>query len=420
MIHTEKKYNPCGFRYFCTTFVIACIFYKLIIVWFNIYCVTSKRLQIAVNTRLLLPGKLEGLGVFTHETLKRIVKKHPEADFHFFFDRPWSEQFIYAENVIPHILFPQARHPFLYYLWFEWSVAARLKKIRADIFVSPDGYLSLRSPVKQLPVIHDLNFHYFPEYFDYFHKKHYLHYFPLYAAKGTRIATVSEFSASDIVKWYGTRRDKIDVVWNGVDEASYFPVDDAVKTATREKYTGGQPYFFFIGGLYPRKNLVKLVEAFEKFRDRHTGVKLVLAGSPNRFSEALLEKAGEGKYKEDILLPGRIEPVSEVRNLMAASLALTYVSTFEGFGIPVIEAQRCGTAVITANNTSLPEVAGDAALLADHTSAEDIALKMEMIWTDPALRLSLVEKGMVNSQRFSWDRTAALLWSSIEKTVGNA
>ena len=96
--------------------------------------------KVAVNTRLLLKGRLEGLGTFEHQVLQQLVKNHPEVEFHFIFDRPYNEQFIYEPNVVPHVLFPQARHPFLFIWWFDYSITRLLKKIKPDVFFSPDGY----------------------------------------------------------------------------------------------------------------------------------------------------------------------------------------------------------------------------------------------------------------------------------------
>src|SRR5689334_22671081 len=102
------------------------------------------------------------MGWFAYHTLKNLTRTHPQVEFIFLFDRPWSEEFIFNDNVKPEALFPQARHPFLYYLWFEHAVPAALKKHKADLFLSPDGYLSLNTSVPQLPVIHDLNFEHYP------------------------------------------------------------------------------------------------------------------------------------------------------------------------------------------------------------------------------------------------------------------
>ena len=114
-------------------------------------------MKIAVNTRLLLKDKLEGIGWFSYESLKRICIAHPEHEFVFIFDRPYSEEFIFADNVTPVVVGPPARHPFLYILWFEISVAKVLRKHNVDVFLSTDGYLSLSTKVPSIAVLHDLN-----------------------------------------------------------------------------------------------------------------------------------------------------------------------------------------------------------------------------------------------------------------------
>lgn len=151
-------------------------------------------MKIAVNTRLLVKNKLEGIGWFSYETLKRITTQHPEHEFYFIFDRKHSDDFIFSDNVTPIELFPQARHPFLYYLWFEFSMPRLLKKLKPDLFLSPDGYLSLKSKIKSLVVFHDLNFEHYPEDIPWLERKNYKYFFPRYAKKADRIATVSEYS----------------------------------------------------------------------------------------------------------------------------------------------------------------------------------------------------------------------------------
>ncbi len=373
--------------------------------------------HIAVNTRLLLKNKLEGLGMFTHETLQRIVKAHPEHQFSFFFDRPFDADFIYAENVTPYVLFPQARHPFLYYWWFEWSISKQLKKLKPDLFLSPDGYLSLRSNCKQLPVIHDINFEHFPEYFDLAHRFHYRHYFPKYARKATRIATVSEFSKQDIEEKYHIDATKIDVVYNGIG-STYAPVSEEIKAITRAKYSKDAPYFIFIGGLYPRKNLIRLAEAFGKFKEENkSDAKLIIIGKGNKFTEPFYAFLANFKWKDDILLTGRINDEKEVQHLLGSAIALTYVSTFEGFGIPIIEAMQCGTPVITSNTSCLPEIGGNAAIYVDPFSVDDIAAGMGKIYQNTDLQNQLIKAGLLQIQHYSWDKTADLLWKSIEKCL---
>src|SRR5690606_17933001 len=106
---------------------------------------------------------LDGMGWFSYQTLKRITRPHPDVHFVFLFDRPFNEQFLFSENITPLVLSPQARHPLLYYTWFQHSVKNLLNRMRPDLFLSPDGFLSLGAKCRQLPVIHDINFHHHPK-----------------------------------------------------------------------------------------------------------------------------------------------------------------------------------------------------------------------------------------------------------------
>lgn len=372
--------------------------------------------NIAVNTRFLLKNKLEGIGWFTYETMKRITRNHPEHNFFFFFDRKFEDEFIFSKNVTPLVLSPQARHPFLFYLWFEHSVPAALKKINADLFISTDGFLSLKTDVKTLLVIHDIAFEHFPLHVGLLTRKYLQHYSPLFAKRAHRIATVSEFSKQDIISTYGIDQGKIDVVGNGAREI-YRPKSEPDIAAAKNKFGISGAYFMYAGAIQPRKNLANIFRAFDLFKKKNSGnVQLVIAGRKAwKFKEAL-EVYEAMENKEDVIFTGHLSS-EELASLMAGAIALLYVSLFEGFGIPIIEAMNCGTPVITSNVSSMPEVAGDAALLVQPESVSEIAEVMEKVYTDEKLRKALVQKGFLQKEKFSWDKTADLLWRAVEQTI---
>ena len=370
-------------------------------------------MKIAVNTRLLLKDKLEGIGWVAYECLRRIVKSHPEVEFYFIFDREPDQRFVFADNVKPVVLFPQARHPFLYIAFFEFAVARFLRKLKPDLYLSTDGYLSLRSKTKQLAVFHDLNFEHFPQDFPKIHLWHYKKFFPKYARKADRIITVSEFSKKDICDCYGINPDKIDVAYNGANEA-FKPISEEIQNEIRQKYTDGNPYFMFVGSLHPRKNLARLFTAFDMFKSKNDNkVKLVIVGNKKWWTEPIKNAYDAMKHKDDVVFAGRLS-VEDLHLVTASALASVYVSYFEGFGIPIVEAFKCDTPVITSNVTSMPEVAADAALLVDPFKIESIAEAMEKM-LDEDVRKSLIEKGKVRREDFSWEKAAECWWKSIEK-----
>jgi len=371
---------------------------------------------IAVNARLLLKDKLEGIGRFAHETLKRITVAHPEHEFIFLFDRKFDEEFIYSSNINPVIISPPARHPLLWYWWFEHSLPKFFKNVKADLFLSPDGYLSLKANVRSLPVIHDINFEHYPDSLPSTFSRYYRYYFPRYARKAARIATVSEFSKGDIASTYSINPEKIDVVYNGVSEG-FIPLDEKSIQQTQNKYSDGVPYFLFTSAIHERKNIQNLLKAFDLFRNGVSeNVKLILAGNKKWWTASMEQVYASMQHKDDVILTGRISD-NELQQLTGSALAMVYVSLFEGFGVPVLEAMRSHVPVIASDTTSLPEVCGDAALLVAPDSVSAIAEALQKMWRDPALRKSFIEKGVHRSENFTWNKTADLLWKSVEKAM---
>lgn len=373
---------------------------------------------IVVNTRLLIKDRLDGIGHFTYETLKRITPQHPEHEFIFAFDRPFSEEYIFSHNVSPVVVPPPARHPFLWYLWFEYSLPRLFKRVRPQIFLSTDGYISLQSKIKSVAVIHDINFEHYPTDLPFFYRNYYRHYFPKYAKQATRIATVSEFSKNDIAEKYSISKDKIDVVYNGANE-NFIPLNEQEKQQVRNRFSQGQPYFIFVGSLHARKNISNMLKAFDLFKKKESSpLKFIIAGSKRWWTSEMETALQNLQHKEDVLFTGRVND-NNLHLLTGAAYAAVYVSSFEGFGIPIIEAMNCDVPVLTSNITAMPEISGDAALLVDPFSVQSIADCMWSIWKDEALRNGLIAKGKLQRQKFSWDRTASLLWNTVEKVIMN-
>jgi len=371
---------------------------------------------IAVNTRLLLKGKLEGIGWFTYETLKRMTLNHPEHEFIFIFDRPYNQDYVFAENVQPVVIGPPTRHPVLWYLWFDYQIPKVLKKYKADLFLSPDGYLSQRTDVPQLGVIHDINFVHRPADLPWLKAKYYNYYFPKFAKIAKRLATVSFYSKEDITRSFKVDYDKIDVVYDGINQI-FEPISEDEKVKVREKYTGGAEYFLFVGALHPRKNVSGLLRSFDAYKSvDKKSTKLVIVGGEMHKTGDIFETYENMRYKTDVIFTGRV-PTSELHDIFGGALALTFVPFFEGFGIPVVEAMSAGIPVICSNTTSIPEVGGNAVIYADPLKIDQITDAMLRIDKDVELRQEMIKKGFIQKNKFSWDETARLLWMSVEKAL---
>lgn len=373
-------------------------------------------MRIAVNTRLLLKGKLEGIGWFTYESLKRIVEKHPEHEFIFIFDRPPDASFIFGSNVKAVVAHPQARHPFLWYLFFEFGVTRALKKYKADLFLSPDGWLSLRTKVPSLAVIHDLNFEAHPAFLPRYIAKYYHYFFPRFARKALRIATVSEFTKRDIHERYGIESEKIDVVYNGANER-FRPFENPEVAEIRKKYSHGKPYFLWVGLIHPRKNLENQLRAFTMFKENYpSDIKFLIVGARYAWSDVLEELSSKSPFAEDIIFLGR-QPMDVLVSLYGAAHALMYVSYFEGFGIPILEAFSAEIPVVTSTRSSMPEICGDGGVAVEPDDVEAIARAMQLASFDRGARSEMIAAGREQRQKFSWDKTADALWESVEKAM---
>ncbi|MDR1182858.1 MAG: glycosyltransferase family 4 protein, partial [Bacteroidales bacterium] len=369
-------------------------------------------MRIGVNTRLFVKGKMDGIAWFAYEVLHRMVKEHPEHEFIFFFDRRYDSEFVFADNVKPVIVFPPARHPFLWALFFESGIRRALKRERIDVFFSPDGWLCLRSNVKTLNVIHDLNFVHYPSFSSFWYRKYYRFFFPRFARRADCLATVSEFSKEDIVKCYAIDSAKIKVTYNGIAD-DFFEIPEEKKKTVQQQLTCNIPYFVFVGTANKRKNVINILHAFDMFRGKNYQAKLVFAGMDKYWDKEMQSFLQNMQFSKDVIFTGYI-PTSQLNEIISASFALLYPSFFEGFGVPIVEAFACGVPVITSNTSAMPEVAGDAALLVNPSSVDEITNAMERLFTDKDLYRDLVVKGKNRVSCFQWTKSSHDLWHMIE------
>jgi len=371
-------------------------------------------MRIAVNTRILLKDRLEGVGWFTSEVLRRLVRRNPDWQFLFFFDRPYDQQFLFGPNVRPFVVPPPARHPLLWYWWFHYSLPRRLQREAPNVFFSPDGHCAAGGGAPTVMVTHDIAHIHFPEQVPAAARLYYQRIVSRYLQQADRLLTVSEFSKGDIVRHYGIDPAKIDVCGNGA-RAVFRPLPEAERLAVRRQYAEGADYFFYLGSVNPRKNVPRLVDAFDAFKSSSGApVKLLIGG---RFGWLTGEVKGayeRARHRSDIIFLGYL-PEAELARLLGGALALTYVSLFEGFGLPILEAMHAEVPVITSCTSSMPEVAGAAALLVDPRQVEAIAAAMQRLYRDAALRRQLVQAGRRQRELFSWERCTDIVEQTLKR-----
>ncbi|MBO73733.1 MAG: glycosyltransferase [Flavobacteriales bacterium] len=363
--------------------------------------------RIALNARLLIPNRLEGIGWFTDACYRRMIAAHPEHEFLLLFDRAPDAAFGYGPNATSMRLFPPARRPFLYDVWFDFSVTRALSRWKADVFVSTDGMLSRRTTVPQLAVFHDLNFMHHPEWMPEREARYYRSRFPEFAHIAKRLVTVSEFSKNDIVEQFAVPSQAIDVVYNAPD--ALYAQDTVPEVESERIYTGGRPYFLFVGSLHPRKNLEGLLEAFGMYRARGGKLDFLIVGAGMWTSSEVLQ--------DGVHYAGRLSR-DELAVVMRCAEGLVFVPWFEGFGVPIVEAFAAGVPVIASNTTAMPEVCGGAAAaLVDPANAIEISEAMKRLEVDSTLRSGAVKAGLSRVQDFSWDVSARRFMSSVEAVL---
>lgn len=367
-------------------------------------------MNVGVNTRLLLSDRpLEGIGRYTFEVMSRLVTNYPEHTFYFFFDRPYDEKYIFAKNVIPLVVGPPTRHPLLLYVWLEWLIPKYIRKHKIECFLSFDNFLSLKTRVPSYLICHDIAFAHFPQHFSFFQRKFYSKMMPKFLRHAKHIFAVSEYTKNDICLQFNIDAEKIDVANNALPGIFQGGIE-INKNPER-------PYVIIPGSIHPRKNVYNILKAISIYnnQNKYNKIDILLAGRFMGKQEKELVLLIEDMKRQRIL--SHVQKLSESEMVMAikGASALLYLSRFEGFGIPILEGFACGVPVITSNVTSMPEVAGDAACLADPENPESIVKALERIMKNSSYAESLILKGRERIKKFSWDQTAKIIGERIFK-----
>ena len=277
---------------------------------------------------------------------------------------------------------------------------------------------------KSIATVHDLAYHHFPEAYTK-RQRTYLKWSTRHNAHRSRIVLAdSQATKADLTRFYKIDPAKIEVLYPGIDPALQPIDDDAAITAVLHKYNITPPYLLYLGTLQPRKNLVRLIHAHAAANIPH---QLVLAGKAGWLSQPIVEAVSHQQSaissqpsavspQSSVLLPGFIDDTDKAA-LISGATAVLYPSLYEGFGFPILEAQACGTAVLSANTSSLPEVAGNAALYVDPLDTSSITQGIEQIAQDAQRRDKLVTNGFANVQKFRWKETAVNLLHLLEKAA---
>ena len=302
-------------------------------------------------------------------------------------------------------------------LWQDqFGIRALRKRIGADVVHFPANVGPLLAMDGAVLTVHDLSFLRGPQWYRRNRAAYYRYAVRRSARLAARVIVDSQATAADVIGLLGVPEDRIDVVPLGVGHefrCGYHAqtgfgrgAPPPLQTDVRERYRLPERFFLFVGTLEPRKNLVRLIDAFTRIA-AECEYDLVLAGRDGWKVAPMRAAAAASPHAHRIHFPGFVAD-EDLPAVLSAAHALVWPSLYEGFGLPPLEAMACGTPVVTSNTSSLPEVVGDAALQVDPNDLEALADAMRAVATDAALRDNLVEKGAHRAAQFTWDRTAQL------------
>lgn len=359
------------------------------------------QMRIGVNASIIDPI-LSGLGTYTVHLLRELVKVHEDLVVytscpHFSNFSPSSLRSI-SKKVQP--LRGRAGH-FHRAVWIQTLLPFRLLADQVSLLFSPVPEAMLIPIIPQVVVVHDLIPLYFresfPQYYYYFH-----YVVPTILKRARAVIAVSQNTKRDVVTMCGIDPVRVTVVPNGYDRSRYGTGIDA--KWVKQKY-GLDGYLLYVGNLLPHKNLGRLLNAFARITPTFPH-RLVIAGKKDiRYYPALAAEARRLGLEERVVFLDYVS-ADELPALYAGAEAFVYPSLYEGFGLPILEAMACGTPVVASRAGSLPEVAGEAALLVDPHGNEELAGAMEAVLSDSWVREDLRRKGLEQAERFSWERTA--------------
>jgi glycosyltransferase involved in cell wall biosynthesis len=372
-------------------------------------------MKIAINTLPLYKTKV-GMGKYIIELVNRIPKDDPENCYVIYVSEKNEKYFdLTAKNItikkVPDIL----TSPFLKIIWEQLFLPFSLIKNSVDIYHATGFVLPLWKPKKTkfVVTIADMTFFTHPQYHKWFKNSYFRVFIPISLKNADKVLAISENTKEDIVAITQTNPKKIQTVHLGVD--SYFiPEQKKEYGLILAKYKIKQPYTLFVGMLEPRKNIIGLIKAFSLIEDKKGHI-LVIVGEKGWMYDTIFSYVNKLGLENDVLFIGYV-PDHDLAALYSRATCFVYPSFYEGFGIPVIEAMACGCPVITSNNSSLKEIVGDAAILIDPYSVEQIAEKMQLLLQNKEEQQKRKDAGLKQARKYKWELFAKKTKNTYERS----
>ncbi len=354
-----------------------------------------------------------GLGNYGRNLLDSMILHYPDNEYYLFTPRTNIELYKPQQNQF--IIEPNKAWRGFKSTWRIMCAAEDAKRLKIDIFHGLSNELPLnirRSKVKSIVTIHDLIFLRYPNFYKKIDRLIYNKKFKSACLNADKIIAISRQTKQDIIDFYNIEPDKIDIVYQPINQNLFIDVDEKHKQELKQKYSLADEFLLYVGTIEDRKNILSILEAL------HYGnidIPFVVVGRATSYIEKLKLFIKEKKLKNIIFLSNVSN--NEIRSLYSCAKIMIYPSVFEGFGLPVAEAQACGTPVITSNISSLPEAGGDAAILVSPTSHEEISEAILKLLNDKSFYEDIKQASLENSKRFTYAEAAKNMYKIYESLL---
>ncbi|MCA9932454.1 MAG: glycosyltransferase family 4 protein [Ardenticatenaceae bacterium] len=356
---------------------------------------TGKRIGINAH---LLAGKASYRRAGIHQYIYQVLRHLPPKNDYTVYTRHGGDLAAKGMKLVSSHWPTERRLVRILWEQLRWPLLAKRHKI--DLLHSTAFVLPLALPAPAIVTIYDLSFMHYPERFPSLQRRYLQGQTAQACRRARRVITISESGRQDVHRFFGVPLAQIDVVTPGVDEA-YQPLPAEEVAAFRQRRGLPSRFVLHVGTLQPRKNIPTLLEAFARLP--LLDVHLVLVGGKGWLYDEIFARVTALNLQERVHFTGYV-PDEELSLWYNAAALLAFPSVYEGFGLPVVEAMACGTPVAAANTSSIPEAAGDAALLFDPLDVQELADCMTAVLQDTSLAATMREKGLTQAQQFSWAR----------------
>jgi glycosyltransferase involved in cell wall biosynthesis len=373
-------------------------------------------MRIVINAAFLPEMYSEEYINYLSEIFKRITRDYLQHHFVFICEKPDAGVFLFGNNVEVYSIKTGQRNALSWKYWYDVRIPSLLRRYKADLFLSPGGFCSLRTNVPQCLIINDLFFILFPSFFTRTQGVFYKNHTRKSIQKAKNIITLSRFTKEKVMDQYGVATGKMDTIYAGIPD-EYGPQPDSIKEKAKAIYAGGKEYFLYAGIIHHSRNLLNLLKAFSVFKKRQqSGLKLVICGKNTGSDTSFSTDLKTYKYRDDVCVIDPL-PLAERVQLMAAAYAFVYPVLADDFSISMIEAMKSNVPVITSEHSAMQEITAGAALYVDPGNPQHIAEAMMRLYKDEKGRNELIVKGSAAAQLYNSEKSAGQLWQMMQTAL---